>query len=125
MAFVMEMKFRLAFGTRKDEDTGVFVGYCPLLNIYSQGDTDAEAEKAIIDAAQLFIVTCYRRNTLGKLLRNRGMVDAAPRPVEEGQHQYIAVQVQEISDYDRQFEYEVPVDLLAAAGMGQESLACR
>ena len=124
MAVSLEVKFRLWFGIRRDHEAEVHVGYCPLLNLYSQGTTTEEAEKAIVDAAQMFIVTCYRRNTLNRILRDRGMVDAAAPPVEkEGPHQFIAVK--EIKDYDRQFEYEVPIDLLAAAAVGQEMQACR
>jgi len=117
-----EVKFRLAFGIREDREAEVHVGYCPLLDLYSQGTTSEEAEKAVVDAAQLFIATCYRRNTLNKLLRQRGMVDAVPAVEREEGYQFIAVQ--EIQDYDRQVEHEVPIDLLAAAAVGQEMVEC-
>ena len=122
MAVLLEVKFRLRFGIRRDEEAEVHVGYCPLLNLYSQGTTSEEAEKAIIDAAQQFIAICYRRNTLGRVLRDRGLVDAAP--AEEHRGQFIAVEI--IQDYDREFEIDVPIDLLAASvAVGQEQLACQ
>ncbi len=123
MAVFLEVKFRLRFGIRHDEEADVHVGYCPLLNLYSQGTTSDEAEKAIIDAAQQFIAISYKRNTLGRVLRNRGMVDAAPAVEHRGQ--FIAVEVVQKEEYDREFEIDVPIDLLASAAVGQEQLACR
>jgi len=118
---MVEVKFRLAFGTRKDEAADVHVGYCPLLNLYSQGTTEEEAQDAIVDAAQLFIVTCYGRNTLHRILRDRGMVRAVvPSEARADNRQYIAVQ--EIDNYPNQFEREVPIDLLAS--VGQDLAAC-
>jgi len=119
----LEVTFSLAFGTRRDEDADVYVGYCPLLNLYSQGTTEEEAETAVVDAAQLFIVTCYGRDTLHRVLRSRGMKKAIPGTARSESSQYITVkEFKELEDYDRPFERDVSIDLLA--GVGQDAAAC-
>jgi predicted RNase H-like HicB family nuclease len=121
----VEVKFKLAFGIREDSDAEVHVGYCPLLQLYSQGQTEEEAEAAITDAAQLFIVTCYGRDTLHRVLRERGMIRAVPGETREEAEQYRQfISVQEFKDYNRTFERDIPIDLLAAAEVGQEMVEC-
>jgi predicted RNase H-like HicB family nuclease len=105
---MLTVKFNLAFATRHDEQANVFVGYCPVLKVHSQGRTDEEAREAVVDAARLFILTCYKRNILYKYLRSRGMTEAITPPENED-HQYIRIE-----HYDNQFEREVPIEILAA-----------
>ena len=101
------VKFSLLFGTRHDEEAGVHVGYCPALKVYSQGRSEVEAQEAVVDAAKLFIINCYRRDILHRVLRDRGMTEAVEGPTQS--RQFI-----EIGHYENQFEREVPIELLSA-----------
>jgi len=75
------MQFQL-FGTLKKEDFWV-IAHCPLLDISTQGRTVAEAKKNLIEAAELFIVSCLERGTLDLALRELGfstIPGATPQP---------------------------------------------
>jgi predicted RNase H-like HicB family nuclease len=120
MSDALTIEFNLAFGTRYDEEAGVWVGYCPLLKIYSQGLTDEEAEVATVDAVQMYIAACYERDLLhGKLVAagmtkvNRTPSDAAPAP----NRQFIAV-----SEFTRISHHKVPLQLIAAQA---EEVVCQ
>jgi predicted RNase H-like HicB family nuclease len=106
----MNVEFRLQFATRRDDEAQVFVGFCPALGVYSQGRTREQAENAVVDAVQLVIISCYERDILHSVLRNKGMTKAEPGTITE-EHQYIRF---EIADFDQTFERSVPVNLLSS-----------
>jgi predicted RNase H-like HicB family nuclease len=56
-----------------------FIAYCPPLDLSTQGKTIEEAKKNLIEASQLFIVSCLERGTLDQALRELGFV-----PLNEG-----------------------------------------
>lgn len=103
------VEFRLLFGTRRDDEANVYVGYCPALGVYSQGSSEDEAAHAVEDAAQLFIVSCYQRDILHSVLRKKGMTTAEPGTVPTEDHQYI-----KIANFENTFERSIPVNLLSA-----------
>jgi predicted RNase H-like HicB family nuclease len=56
-----------------------YVSSCPVLDVYSQGDTLEQAKKNLSEALSLFFISCYERGTLETVLRNCGF-----RPVTPG-----------------------------------------
>lgn len=54
------------------EKPNLYVSHCPVLDLYSQGSTSQEAKKNIIEATQLFIESCFKRDTLARVLKARG-----------------------------------------------------
>jgi len=119
----LEVTFRLQFATRLDEETQVHVGFCPLLNLYSQGTSTEEASRAVVSAATLFIAECYKREILGSVLRDRGMTEVATAAsAEADQSQFISVK-----DFSRVFEEDVPLHLLASRHdvSNREAVSCR
>ncbi|MGU9951876.1 MAG: type II toxin-antitoxin system HicB family antitoxin [Gammaproteobacteria bacterium WSBS_2016_MAG_OTU1] len=56
----------------KKEKPGMYVSYCPALDVYSQGKTIAEAKKNIIEATTLFIESCFEGGTLSDVLHESG-----------------------------------------------------
>lgn len=64
-----------------------YISSCPLLDVFSQGDTHNKAVSNIIDALQLFMMSCFERGTLDQVLKESGF-HAAPEvhsiPVESG-----------------------------------------
>jgi predicted RNase H-like HicB family nuclease len=107
------IEFNLAIATRKDEESGVYVGFCPMLKLYSQGRTAQEAEDAAVSAATLFIGTCYERDILHSVLRDRGLkkIVAKPKLAHGEEGQYISVQ-----GFDRAIERSIPLELLSSVG---------
>ena len=113
----IQLQFRLKFATRRDDEANVHVGYCPALKLYSQGRTDEEAGRAIVSATSLFIVACYERDILHSVLRERGMTKATSNIqaiAADEKREYIS-----IGNFDREFEADVPISLLAAQQMGE------
>ena len=46
-----------------------FISSCPLLDVHSQGGTRGESEHNLVEALASFLISCYKRETLGEVLR--------------------------------------------------------
>jgi predicted RNase H-like HicB family nuclease len=57
---------------RWDEETGVYLGWVPGLNLYSQGTTEDEAFKAVESALALFGARCIEKGILEPILIEAG-----------------------------------------------------
>ena len=51
-----------------------YVAYCPPLDLTTQGHTLEEARKNLIEASELFIISCLERSTLDQALKELGFV---------------------------------------------------
>ena len=49
-----------------------FISWCPPLSVYSQGPTQKKAVENLVDALRLFLVSCYERGTLDRVLKDSG-----------------------------------------------------
>jgi hypothetical protein len=49
-----------------------FVSHCPLLDVYSQGDTKEMALQHLSEAIELFLVTCHEMGTLHQMMGECG-----------------------------------------------------
>ena len=56
---VLATSIRVA--VRHDVELGIWEAWCPALDIFSQGDTEAEALAGIYSAAGLYVKLCSRR----------------------------------------------------------------
>jgi predicted RNase H-like HicB family nuclease len=70
MQSTIEAQFHL-FGVMKKVN-GWYVAHCPPLDITTQGQTEAEAKKNLIEASELFVVSCFERGTFEQALRELG-----------------------------------------------------
>jgi predicted RNase H-like HicB family nuclease len=70
MQVLVKANFQL-FGVVKPEN-GWFIAHCPPLDITTQGRTEAEAKKNLIEASELFVVSCFERGTFELALRELG-----------------------------------------------------
>jgi len=110
--FEVDIRFNLAIATRHDQDTGVFVGYCPALNIYSQGRSADEADQAVMSAVSMFVGVCYGRGILHGFLNEKGFTKMSPKTeVATGEPQYIS-----LNGFDRVVERSIPMQMLGSAG---------
>ena len=71
------------------KDQSVYVSCCPIFDVYSQGDTEEEAKKNLIEALAGFIVTCYEMGTLSAVLKDSGFIPAREIEAEEQEDQNI------------------------------------
>lgn len=56
----------------KPDEVG-FIAGCPALDVWSQGDSEAEAEENIKEALYLFLEVCWEKGTIGKVLKDCGI----------------------------------------------------
>lgn len=60
-------------GVRHDDDAGVFVGFCPRFNVYSQGETGDEAKEAVTSAICMRLRTAFDHGRVETVLRQAGL----------------------------------------------------
>ena len=71
----------------RPDDVG-YISHCPVLDVYSQGPTQEEAIRNIVEAVQLFIESCFSRGCLDQVLKDCGFVwqgplESPPEPIED------------------------------------------
>lgn len=77
MKVTVQAEFKL-FGVLKRE-SGWYIAHCPPLDITTQGRTASEAKKNLLEASQLFILSCLERGTLDQALKELGFVPLKDR----------------------------------------------
>jgi predicted RNase H-like HicB family nuclease len=70
MPVIVKAQFQL-FGVIKKQN-GWYVAYCPPLDLTTQGQTESEAKKNLIEASELFVISCFERGTFDQALRELG-----------------------------------------------------
>jgi len=53
-------------------DGNLHIAYCPPLDITTQGRTQSEAKRNLIEASELFLISCLERGTLDQALKELG-----------------------------------------------------
>jgi len=81
MKVTVQAEFKL-FGVVKRQGDW-YIAHCPPLDITTQGRTLAEAKKNLVEASELFIVSCLERGTLDQALKELGFkpLKAKPRTI--------------------------------------------
>ncbi len=59
---------------RIKEEGRWYIAHCPPLDITTQGRTLSEAKKNLIEASELFIMSCLERGTFDQALKELGFV---------------------------------------------------
>jgi predicted RNase H-like HicB family nuclease len=114
MAQLINIAVKVNVKVRHDEEAGVFVSHCPVLNIFSQGETEDEAKQAIEEAVKLHLIVAFRFDRLHQLLLRSGFTMGTGVPdLESFPGEYVALT--EVPDNSKQFKIEVPLTLVAAA----------
>ena len=49
-----------------------YLASCPVLDVHSQGATENQAKRNLVEALSLFFISCLERNTLDAVLKNCG-----------------------------------------------------
>jgi len=55
-----------------EREGDLYISSCPALDVHSQGDSEDEARRNIIEAVQLFLESCYERGVLEQVLKESG-----------------------------------------------------
>lgn len=79
-----------------------FVANCPILDVYSQGETEQKAKENLKEALSLFFISCYERGTLDSVLKSCGFKAEHSLPAPTTESDYIDVPIPFIVDWDKQ-----------------------
>lgn len=71
-------------------ESDVYVSHCPIFDVCSQGDTEEEAKKNIIEAVSAFLISCYENGTLDEVMKESGFVPVGPVEIEATPDEYCA-----------------------------------
>ena len=66
----LSMKFELPVTIKKK--TKWYVACCPILDVYSQGETEKKATANLVEALKLFFISCIERGTLDAAMKECG-----------------------------------------------------
>jgi predicted RNase H-like HicB family nuclease len=69
---------KLPFMLRREGD--IVVSCCPVLDVWSQGETEPKAKANLVEAVRLFLEDCFERGVLDKVLRDSGFSPVKKRP---------------------------------------------
>lgn len=111
----LEVNFRLNAGLRYDDEVGVYVTWCPALDVRSQGGTEVEAKRALLSAIKLYLTHCYKRSILDDLLNKRGFRMSEGVGQDDGISDDEIIQIRE---YKHTFTVDVPFNLSKGAIRG-------
>jgi predicted RNase H-like HicB family nuclease len=109
----VEIKIRLMIGVLEDKETGVYVGHCPALDVYSQGESMEDAMEAIKSASLLYVEHCYRRKLLDDELNRRGF---SPISASDAHGNTDAEMISIHERYQHTSSIDVPLYLMAKNG---------
>lgn len=57
-----------------------YVSCCHVLDVWSQGETKTKATENLREALQLFLIDCFERGTLDKVLKESGFTATRTQP---------------------------------------------
>ena len=69
---MLEVAFTLHIPVEVKRKGSIFVSHTPALDVYSQGPTKKKALDNLVEAVQLFLMSCFERGTLVQVLRDCG-----------------------------------------------------
>ena len=78
MKVMVQAKFTLYGVVKCDGDW--YIAHCPPLDITTQGRTLTEAKANLVEASELFIVSCLERGTLDQAMKELGFVPFKAKP---------------------------------------------
>lgn len=69
----------------------MYISCCPPLDVYSQGSTEDEAIRNLIEACQVFVESCFERGTLEQVLKDCGFSPTRKKPVQNNKMRHLDV----------------------------------
>ncbi|MCG6880809.1 MAG: type II toxin-antitoxin system HicB family antitoxin [Deltaproteobacteria bacterium] len=68
------IRFDMKVPARIFKEGDGFVSHCPIFDVSSQGDTEEEARKNLVEALTGFIMVCHEMGTIFEVLKEAGFV---------------------------------------------------
>ena len=97
---LMKVTFQLPAIIKKER--GWYIAICPILDVVTQGKTQAQAKKNLGDALYLFLTSCIERGTLNEVLKQSGFHPSQETPIlHDKRQEYINVPLSLLSQKSR------------------------
>jgi predicted RNase H-like HicB family nuclease len=68
----MIIQFSMHLPAKVVKKRNIYVSFCPALDVATQGDTEEEAKRNLIEALSAFVLSCLERGTLEEVLKECG-----------------------------------------------------
>jgi predicted RNase H-like HicB family nuclease len=75
-----------------------YVASCPIMGVHSQGETEEQAKKNLIEAMTAFFISCFKRGTMDDVLKECGFTPF------DSTEQIISTQPEDIIDVPIPFQ---------------------
>ncbi|MCK5454889.1 MAG: hypothetical protein KAJ16_11030 [Calditrichia bacterium] len=98
----VEFNFKLPVSLKKEGK--YFIACCPLLDVYSQGESQKRAKSNLIEALTLFLISCLERETLDVVLKQCGFNSSPPPKTARRAKQYVDVPIPMFVNQDSKSE---------------------
>jgi predicted RNase H-like HicB family nuclease len=76
---------------KHSDATGLYISWCPMLDIKSQGTSPEQARASLDDSVRLFVVHCFRRGILEETLRRLGLEEVVDNTIDGAEEEGISV----------------------------------
>ena len=73
----VQVEFKAKLPVKITRKRKYVVASCPILDVVSQGETEAAAKRNLREALSLFFLSCFERGTLDAVLKHHGF-EATP-----------------------------------------------
>lgn len=87
----VELEFKLPMRIVKKKKW--FLASCPVLDVFTQGDTREKARDNLIEALTLFLTSCIEMGTLNKVLNQCGFKTSESKRVTIPKKDYINIPI--------------------------------
>jgi predicted RNase H-like HicB family nuclease len=77
------IQINIKFPVKIEKKEKWYVSSCPVVDIYSQGNTEEEANSNIIEALTIFLTSCIEHGTLEAVLKDCGIKLTSILPVNQ------------------------------------------
>lgn len=119
----VKIHMQLTCTVRKDEETDCYVSHCPILNVFSAGNSELEALEAIRSALKMYALALYKQNRLDEKLLTTGFCPVSDKKELSNADQFVSVEIsKEQVDVGRDrvqtIEVDVPLELIVSAHQG-------
>ncbi len=88
MAVKVKIKIEMQLPVLLQKKEKWFVSSCPILDVFSQGETEEQAKNNLIEALSLFLSSCYEHGTFEAVLQQCGFQRAVSNDVIGYEHPF-------------------------------------
>jgi predicted RNase H-like HicB family nuclease len=95
----IQLSFRLPYKLVRKRK--YVVSSCPVLDVWSQGETPEKAKKNLVEAITAFLITCFEMGTLEEVLKQCGLKPGKATHKTGREDGYINVPIPLLAEYQK------------------------